>query len=368
MSKTGRNIYHRKDGRWEGRYIKGRVNGKTLYGYIYGKSYEEVSNKLLNVNRIKQQITNNDSFANAAANWLLQTKPQLKPASIARYTNILKLYLLPRFGEQAIYDISRSDVYNFANELLTEGGVHSKGLAPKTVNSILSVVKIIFNYASSENGYTVANIRNVCVKQPVKQPRILSRAEQRILSDYLKDNLNPCNTGILLSLYTGMRIGEICALKWEDVYFPESFINVHRSMQRIQLMDDPCQKTEVQILRPKSVCSIRQIPIMTELIMLLENQKCENDAFVLTGSAQKYIEPRCLENYFKSVLKLCGLRDINFHVLRHTFATRCVEQGFDIKSLSEILGHSNVNITLNRYVHPSMELKQKNMSMLAALF
>lgn len=369
MSRKGMNIYHRKDGRWEGRYIKEKADGKTKYGYVYGKSYNEVMGKLSNKALLKtKKGAENSTFACSASDWLVLIKPQLKPASIARYTNILNLYLLPQFGKQSIVEISRSDVYNFANELLTSGGAHSNGLAPKTVNSILSVVKIVFNYAAAEKGYSVANIKNICVKQPLKQPRVLSKAEQQKLSSYLKDNPTPCNLGILLSLYTGMRIGEVCALKWKDINFADQCIYVHHAMQRIQLLDNPCQKTAVQILAPKSECSIRYIPILSNLLPLLEHQKKCDDAFVLTGSEKKYIEPRCLENHFKAVLAACDLKDINFHALRHTFATRCIELGFDIKSLSEILGHSNVSITLNRYVHPSMELKQKNISMLSELF
>lgn len=121
------------------------------------------------------------------------------------------------------------------------------------------------------------------------------------------------------------------------------------------------------ILPPKSDCSICRIPIPDEVMRLLKAARKQDDAFLLTGLVHSYIEPRCLENRFKAVSKECGLTDVNYHALRHTFATRCVELGFDIKSLSEILGHASVNITLNRYVHPSMDLKQRNMNLLSDL-
>lgn len=139
-------------------------------------------------------------------------------------------------------------------------------------------------------------------------------------------------------------------------------------MQRIQTNDPEKAKTEVIIHPPKSSCSIRKIPIPNELLQLLLPFQKDEDTFLLTGLADSFMEPRCLENHFKSVIAGCNIQDVHFHTLRHTFATRCVEIGFDIKSLSEILGHANVNITLNRYVHPSMELKQKNMNMLSAFF
>lgn len=366
MSKKGKNIYARKDGRWEGRYIKGRINGKIQYGYVFGKTYEEVEEKLVSIIGKRAQFGDPSIlFSNVSAEWLEHSRPQLKPATVARYTNVLNSYLLSPLGEKTIQEISRRDIQNFANELLISGGVRANGLAPKTVNSILSVAKNIFDYASAEKGCLVADIRNVSVKQPQKQLRILSRYEQQTFSVYLRENMNPCNLGILLSLYSGLRIGEICALKWEDVHFPDRYIYVHQAMQRIQLVGSIGKKTEVRIMEPKSECSIRHIPIPDKMLVLLEDEKGEDDAFVLTGKKDHFIEPRCLENYFKVAVEACGLEDVNYHALRHTFATRCVELGFDIKSLSEILGHSNVNITLNRYVHPSMELKRKNMNMLS---
>ena len=197
--------------------------------------------------------------------------------------------------------------------------------------------------------------------------RVLSRCEQGTLSKYLCKKLSPCNLGILLCLYTRLRIGEICALKWGDIFIEEQYLFVHQSMQRIQLNRISGKKTEIVIQSPKSDCSIRRIPIPYEVLQLLIPVKKPDEAFLLTGSAYSYIEPRCMENQFKSVMKACGISNVNFHTLRHTFATRCVELGFDVKSLSKILGHASVNITLNRYVHPSMELKQENMNLLSSL-
>lgn len=317
-----------------------------------------------NIYRRKVQT---DTFGNVSAEWLDIQKPQLKASSIAKYTNILKLYLIPRYGARQMQAISRSDIMLLSRELLTVGGAKSGGLAPKTVNSILSVTKSIFEYAARERGFTVADIKDISVKQPQKPMRILSRSEQQKLSRHLCDNPTPCHLGILLCLYTGLRIGEICALKWEDVCFHERYLYVHRSMQRVQISDGGERKTEVLILPPKSGCSIRKIPIPDEMLPLLVTSRKQADAFLLTGMVHSYVEPRCMENHFKAVAKACDIGDVKFHALRHTFATRCVELGFDIKSLSEILGHASVNITLNRYVHPSMELKQRNMNMLSDL-
>ncbi|MBR1485871.1 MAG: site-specific integrase, partial [Synergistaceae bacterium] len=180
----------------------------------------------------------------------------------------------------------------------------------------------------------------------------------------LKKHFDLTALGILLSLFTGLRIGELCALKWSDFSFADKEFRVQRTMQRLHnLNENSVRKTFIEIDAPKSPCSLRKIPIPGELIKYLKSFYVEG-AFVLSGSKNKFVEPRTMENRFKSVLKKCGVEQINFHALRHSFATRCVELGFDVKSLSEILGHANVNITLNRYVHPSMKLKHVNMNKL----
>ena len=171
----------------------------------------------------------------------------------------------------------------------------------------------------------------------------------------------------MICLYTGLRVGEICALKWGDVNFEEKTIYVHQTMQRLQCMESGERKTQILISNPKSDSSVRWIPIPDSLFNLICQYKFPENAYFLTGTSKQYIEPRNMQNKFKKAIKECNIENANFHALRHTFATRCIELGFDIKSLSEILGHSNVNITLNRYVHPSMELKQQNMNKLSEL-
>lgn len=378
MPRRGENIYKRKDGRWEGRYIKGRTNGRIQYGYVFAKTYKEVRQKLFE-NLVPEknscekaemefQYSENDSFEELAWEWLNSLKPRLKESSIVKYTNILKSYLFLEFKERRITEIARSEVSMFSCKLLVSGGVKQEGLSAKTVTGIISVMKNVFVYAAQEKGVWVADLNGISIKQPQKLMRILSRVEQQTLSQYLCNDLNLCNLGILVCLYTGLRIGEICALKWEDISFDEQYLYVHQTMQRVQKFENSERKTAVQISTPKSDCSIRRVPIPDEIFRLIVALKKPGNTFFLTGAAHSYIEPRTMQNRFKTVVKNCNIREINFHVLRHTFATRCVELGFDIKSLSEILGHASVNITLNRYVHPSMELKQKNMNMLSDLF
>lgn len=369
MPKQGKNIYLRKDGRWEGRYIKCRVNEKIHYGYVFGKNYEEVEKKLneLCINKPTSRKLEIDTLKSVSRQWLQLQKPQLKASSFAKYTNIMNSYLLPRFGEKEISSITRNEVMLFSHDLLVSGGIKANGLSPKTVNNILSVLKNIFEFAVKEKELKLTDISDIAVKQPLKPMRILSRNEQRTLNKYLYNNPSLCHLGILLCLYTGLRIGEICALKWDDIYIEDQYLYVHHTMQRIQNFTTSEKKTEVIIQAPKSDCSIRKIPIPDEVLQLLIPIKEKGSAFFLTGTEHRYIEPRSMENHFKRVTQKCNIYNVKFHSLRHTFATRCIELGFDIKSLSEILGHASVNITLNRYVHPSMELKQKNMNMLSGL-
>lgn len=380
MPRRGENIYKRKDGRWEARYIKGYINKKTKYGYVYAKTYKEVKEKLYEVSSLAtkpeseitdviiKEMQHDIMFKSVAVSWLETIKPQLKKSSFVKYTNVLVTYVFPYFGNNIIENITREDIADFSNILLFSGGKEGKGLSPKTVNSVISVLKGIFEYASQRKKLDVANINRLSVKQPQKPMRILSLAEQQKLSNFLCENLNLVNLGILVCLYTGIRIGEVCALKWEDIYFDEQCLYVNKTMQRIQNKESDGQKTSIMVSEPKSECSIRKIPLPDDIFHMLVSAKCSRDAYFLTGLPGKFIEPRTLQNRFKSVIRMCGIKDANFHSLRHTFATRCIELGFDVKSLSEILGHASVNITMNRYVHPSMELKQKNMNLLSDLF
>ena len=178
-----------------------------------------------------------------------------------------------------------------------------------------------------------------------------------------------CKFGVMLSLYTGIRIGELCALQWVNLCLDSSTLKVRKTLQRIQDLSTGAEtRTKVIITDPKSQCSVRNIPMPAFMVELAGRFEAEPMAYVLSGAESRYIEPRIMQERFKQYVAEAGIADANFHATRHTFATRCVEVGFDIKSLSEILGHANVNITLNRYVHSSFELECSNMSKLTLPF
>ena len=367
MSEMRKDICRIRDECWEGRYIKERTDGKIKYGYVFGKTFDETKQKLKKIPVAVFSESIDTTFKFISHEWLCSRENQLCTSSISKYSNTLDLYIIPKFGDIIISDIRRRDVILFGNELLGSGGVLGTGLSSKTVNGVISVMKNVFDFALNEKLLTVANIRDISIRQPQKPLRILSLSEQQKFSGFLMDNLDFCHVGILICLYTGLRIGEICALRWEDINVDGGYLCVNKTMQRLQVRGENGAKTQIFITSPKSNCSIRKIPIPKKLLTVLTAVKCKPEAFILTGSEYHFIEPRCMENHFKAAVKACDIQKINFHALRHTFATRCIELGFDVKSLSEILGHASVNITMNRYVHPSMELKKKNMDMLSEL-
>ena len=308
---------------------------------------------------------NAELFSSVADCWLARKKSSLKDSSMARYRSILSLYLLPAFGSRPISDISKQEALNYVQGLQTGEGPGKQGLSPASAAVVLAVMKNIFDYAGQIRGLRVADLRGVSIKKPYKPLRVFSRSEQQRLTRYLLMRRDPTSAGIVLALHTGLRIGELCALRWADISMSERSLFVSHTMQRLPASGSE-RMTAVMITPPKSPSSLRSIPLPESIIDMLRDMAERDTCFVLSGS-EAYVEPRCLENRFKSALRACGIAPAGFHICRHSFATRCIELGFDVKSLSEILGHASVNITMNRYVHPSMEFKRENMNRLSEL-
>lgn len=375
MPRKGENIYKRKDGRWEGRYIRGRTHsGKAQYGYVYARTYKEAKSKLIDAASTAvlpnhTPLCNPDyTFKDLAKEWFQAIVPSIKESSANKYRNLLESYILPYIGSSSLEQLNYNVIDEHCQYLLSKGGSNNDGLSTKTVSDTLSIIRNILKY-SEQKGITISNsVYSVRIKKHTKEMRVLSRAEQDRLCDYLCADLNMYNIGILTCLFTGLRVGEICALQWEDISLTDGTIRVRRTMQRIQDLTSAEQKTRIVITPPKSSCSIRTIPIPENLCEVLRTYCTAKSGYFLGTSDKAYLEPRSMQNHFKKALKRSSIEPANYHTLRHTFATRCIEVGFDVKSLSEILGHASVNITMNRYVHPSMELKQENMQRLSSLF
>ena len=368
MSRKGLNIYKRRDGRWEGRYVKFREARRTRFGYVFGKTYQETKLKLFEARstwkiREKAETDAELTVQETGRLWLKDFAGLLKESSEVRYRNYLDCYILPELGEEVLSGITDAKVSAFGTSLLLHGGIKEQGLSPKTVSEVIKILKSIRKYALNR-GYTVGFSADCyTVHQEKSLPRVFDPEEQERLRRYLQENDTLTNRGILFCLYTGLRIGEICALKWDDIAKDGSEVRIHSTMQRIKDESGGSRKTKISITTPKSICSVRRIPLPDCIrASLLKERK--QGAYFLTGERNRFVEPRTLQNHFSTVIKLCGIQNASFHVLRHTFATNCIEAGFDPKALSELLGHADVSITLNRYVHPSMEMKKLYMAKL----
>lgn len=342
MQKNRQNIYLRRDGRWEGRYKKS--DGAT--GYVYGKTREEVSDKL-------NDFQDPSAFVQAAERWLFMNKRRWKESTYSKYHRLVFDVDSKIIGRTPLNEITSDFIQKAINEKLENGASAS---AARDVN-------LTINYVLKFAG--LAEIKTALPKRRKKEVQTLKPLERQRLLKELKNNLGRVELGIIAALYTGLRLGELCALKWSDIDMENGTISVGRTVQRIQDRESGSERrTRLIVDFPKSESSRRRIPIPDDLIGLFKEFQCENEAFFLTGSSEKMMEPRAMQYRFKKYVRACGLENVNFHALRHAFATRCMELGFDVKSLSEILGHSSVATTLNLYVHSSMEQKRTQMNKL----
>lgn len=363
MARRGENIYKRKDGRWEGRYIYTYdSNGKAKYRSVYAQSYSKVKELLLLYKQPSSEFSINSSRKTLkfySDIWLNSVKLKNKESTYCKYKGICENHILPVLGKYQISKISTSLVEKFLLDKL-----HMEQLSATTVKLYLCILKMIFSYANQDSCQTICCFSALHIHQSSKNMRILNLEEQKKLTNYLKNDMSYIKMGIYLCLCTGIRIGELCALKWKNVSFENKILHINKTMQRISSDDDTEKKTKIIVTPPKTIHSEREIPLTDSVTALLEKYHCKDETYILTGKSDTFVEPHLLQYHFKKCIKDCGIKNTNFHALRHTFATRCVEAGFEIKTLSEILGHSSVNITLNRYVHSSMEWKRSNMEKL----
>lgn len=362
MAKRGSNIYKRKDGRFEGRVHVGyKADGSKKYKSVYGRTLSEVKDKmaqLYSVRTEKAVSTIKLTVREAAEEWLSAARLRVKESSYANYENILNKHILPVLGGEHISALTASRINEFIHFKLTNGRLDGKGgLSAKSVRDILTVYRSIEHYAYREYGIRESNFTMPKTEQYYTD--VLTPVERRRLENCLINNMSLTNLAVLLCLFTGLRIGELCGLKWEDIDFLACTLSVKRTVQRITKNG----KSQVIIGTPKSRSSVRIVPIPEFLMTLLKEYKSFGDFYIIANSF-KPTEPRTMQNRFKSILKASDIRNVNFHLLRHTYASVCIEKGFDPKALSELLGHSDAAITLNRYVHSSMEIKKDYVSRL----
>lgn len=351
MPRKGENIYKRKDNRWEGRYKTGYINGKSKYKSVYGKSYSEVKEKLIKLKAVP--VRNNSSGSVTVKElfdeWLSAIKLKVKPSTYANYKMKADKHILPNFGTLRYENITVQSVHEFIERKL------KSGLSAKYVADIVIVFKSMAKYISKIHGFRNPVQDVVIPKSEHSEMKLLSEIQQNQLCRYLMNNLNNTSICILLSLYTGLRVGEICGLQWSDIDSEKNILTVRRTVQRIN--------SGILIDSPKTKNSLRSVPVPNFIKDILEKFRKSDNIYILSENIRP-AEPRTIQRRFKTILKKANLPSVNYHSLRHMFATNCIKIGFDVKTLSEILGHSSVETTLNRYVHSSMERKSYLMNLL----
>ena len=354
MAKRGVNIYKRKDGRWEARYVQSiLLDGTKKYASVYARTYREAKERQMHCMQSVHLSTPNTPDMTLEAllwNWLNSVSNQVKPSTYLKYESMVRNHLTAGIGQMPARAVTGGMIDQLADEKL-----HGHPpLSPKSINDLLVILGMAFSYAREEYGIPKPTIRRV--KEHPRQMRVLSQQEQQVLEAYLLRDMDHYKLGVLLALYSGLRIGELCALQWEDIQDGNVFVS--KSLHRIRKGD----VTQVEISTTKTASSNRTIPLPSFLIAILEEKRTCGP--VLRSYKGKAVEPRLMQYQFARHISDCQLEKTNFHALRHTFATRCIEAGFDIKTLSEILGHTDVKTTLNRYVHSSHEQKKRNMEKL----
>lgn len=365
MSRRGDNIHKRKDGRWEGRYKAGtNEKGKAVYRSIYSKSYAECRAKLEkcknNQNAIqpKQPIV---KFKDVLDSWINNNRIRIKGSTLLKYEHLINTHIVPDLGHYKIFDLNSAIINEFLDKKLNCGSKKDgNSLSPSYVRTMAIIIDSALNYAVKEE---------LCLplKSPINKPpfqkrelSVLTIDEQKKIEQILEKDNSKVALGTIIAFHTGLRIGEVCALHWDDIDLNNDIIYVNHTVSReTSKSNDNEHKTQLVLSSPKTNTSKRIIPISSSLKLILENAFSHN-SFVVSNS-DTFVDTRTFDYQFKKLFKTYKISCIGFHTIRHTFATRCLQAGMDVKTLSEILGHASATTTLNTYVHPSLEVKRSQL-------
>ena len=366
MSRRGENIHKRKDGRWEARYEKGRTEeGTIIYGFLYGKSYREAKTKKQQA--LQKQIPLPKSsrhftvpIQDLSNLWLESVHCNLKESTYMCYTTLVQKHIVPYFEKKPQQLLSKNGLQIFYNDKI------ASGLSTQSAKMILLLLERILTFSEEQELLPMVKRTKVHPKTIPFEKELLSPEELSLLSRYLVEADSAFATGVLLCMYTGIRIGELCGIKGADIDVKRGILTIRRTVSRITNPDSSSggSQTIVFISTPKSLSSIRTIPLPDQIIPFLQKWSVSDQFYFLTGCT-KPTEPRNVQRQFKNILKGCNLPQVTFHSLRHSFATLCIENGIDSKALSEILGHSSVKITLDIYVHSNMAQKKEYLNRLS---
>lgn len=377
MARHGENIYKRKDGRYEGRYVTGKKsNGTTRFGYVYGMRYTDVKKRLLEKKAEIQQTIHPEAAVRGMTveKWMrswLETDllGGIKASSYLTYQNQMNRHILPCLGRMQMASITPEMVHSFLECL------QAKGLGENTVRGIYRLLSAAMRAALDDGIISKNPCRKICVKRGERvQQRVFSREEQKKVEKTLSQGED---LTALFAMYTGLRLGEICGLRWSDINWENGTATVCRTVQRLKRMDtDKClkcggAKTYLMIGSPKSPSSCRTIPIPTFLLKRLEIQKKQRSAVQLTtgyifGTGMRAADPRTIQRRFAGVVRRLEIPDAHFHTLRHGYATRLLEMGVDVKTVSQLLGHSSAKTTLDCYAHSLLDQQRSAVAKLSA--
>lgn len=371
MARHGENIRKRGDGRWEARYrIFDAVRGRQIYRSVYASTYEDVKKKREDIMRTKEESSDHGMarmsetgtrtgiqirFSQAAVGWLEEVAGKRKYSTYIKYRNVYRVHLEGLLGPCLLSDIAYQELPDRLND-----HVSAQNLSDSMRRSIYGITSQILAFANVKYAVCIPVLKPAATGTVKKMAETLSKAEQLRLFTCIYKKPDRCRIAILLCLYTGMRLGELSALKWTDFDFEDRTVTISRTVQRI-VAKDHFSGTVLMESAPKSEYSRRTVPLTDEIAKPLADLM-GNGIYVFGGD--RPLEPRTMQYRFKRLLKEAGIDDRNFHILRHTFATNCVESGMDVKTLSMLLGHSDVKITLNRYVHPTMDSRRRQIERL----
>ncbi len=383
-------IIKRSDGRYMGRYT---VNGKRKS--VYGTTHSEVRKKL---NEILNDISkgcyiepSKETFGCWLQEWLITyALPTVKQSTYVSYEGYIRIHLLPELGETMLTALNREQIQRFFNKK-SAGSADKKGLSPKSLKNIYNMLNSTLEQAVTNEKIIRNPLRGIKLPKIVKKEiRILETDEQTKLQTAARNSPEPQAFGIIFTLSTGVRLGELLGLKQSDLNYQRHSVIVRRTVGRLQRVDENgslikrgagIKTTEIVVRSPKSANSQREIPLFdelwNELLSYCEKMKAMMDDFGIPYNQDSYVfcnysgnpyDPRVYEDLFKRTLKAANLERINFHALRHTFATRALEAGMDIKVLSSILGHAQASTTLNLYAHALADHRKLSMDKMSEYY
>lgn len=360
MSKRGLNIYKRKDGRWEGRIRRAdSADGRKKYHSVYGHNYREVREKMAVLEA--EQNSGVKSCALSVGElmeiWLRDKRQGWKESTYACYKQLIARHISGSIADRQAESFDSLSFRRYLDSIRKKSD--GSKISAAYLNSIGTVIRQAFSYVAAEYQYKLPLLSGKQIKETEKRTELPADKDIEKLLQYLYANTEDSTClGILLAYYTGIRIGELCALTWGDIDFDEGVLKISKNMQRIKDFDQARSETSIKIQTPKTATSKRRIPLPEVLFSLLKEKRQSAGQYLIEGKRCAFAETRTVQYRFAAILKKCGIAHFKFHMLRHYFASLCIRRGCDVKSLSEILGHSNIQITLNLYVHSTMQQKR----------